>query len=54
MTAAPSKIPRLDLSVALGLGIAGGYYYWYGIHLKSLKKKEDFYLKLEKQKLEAS
>jgi len=42
-----------DLSVALGLGTAGAYWYWYGSHLKYLKKKEDFYLKLESQKADA-
>jgi len=44
----------VDLTVALGLGIAGGYGYWYGFHLKHLRKQENFYLKLEKQKAEES
>ncbi|KAF8507977.1 hypothetical protein BU17DRAFT_100164 [Hysterangium stoloniferum] len=43
-----------DLTVAIGLGVAGGYAYWYGIHLKALRQKEAYYLKLENAKLEAS
>ncbi|KIJ55305.1 hypothetical protein M422DRAFT_239932 [Sphaerobolus stellatus SS14] len=43
-----------DLTIAMGLGVAGAYWYWYGSHLKYLKKKEDFYLKLEKQKAESN
>jgi len=40
----------LDVGVALGLGIAGGYAYWYGIHLKEVERHENFYLKLEREK----
>ncbi|KAH9066702.1 COX7A, subunit VIIa of cytochrome c oxidase [Lactarius psammicola] len=40
----------LDLSCALGLGISSAYAYWYGIHLKSVQRQEEFYLKLERQR----
>ncbi|KAL1409133.1 Cytochrome c oxidase subunit 7A [Vanrija albida] len=43
-----------DLGVSLGLGIAAGYYFWYGIHLPAAKKRDVFYAKLEAQKLEES
>jgi len=39
-----------DLSVAMGLGVAGGYLYWYGYALPSIKRREDFYLKYETEK----
>ncbi|TFY78042.1 hypothetical protein EWM64_g5972 [Hericium alpestre] len=44
----------VDLSTALGLGISGGYAYWYGIHLKQVQRQEAFYLKLEHQRLQQS
>ncbi|EJD07707.1 uncharacterized protein FOMMEDRAFT_150249 [Fomitiporia mediterranea MF3/22] len=40
------------LSLALGLGTAAGYGFWYGVHLPSVKRQEEFYLKLEKQRAE--
>jgi len=40
----------LDLSCAMGFGISSAYAYWYGIHLKSVQRQEEFYLKLERQK----
>ncbi|KAF8269804.1 COX7A, subunit VIIa of cytochrome c oxidase [Lactarius quietus] len=40
----------LDLSCGLGLGISAAYAYWYGIHLKSVQRQEEFYLKLERQR----
>ncbi|KAN0130946.1 hypothetical protein V8E53_011324 [Lactarius tabidus] len=40
----------LDLSCGLGFGISAAYAYWYGIHLKSVQRQEEFYLKLERQK----
>ncbi|KAI0289452.1 hypothetical protein BC826DRAFT_1107022 [Russula brevipes] len=43
----------LDLSCAFGLGISGAYAYWYGIHLKTVQRQEEFYLKLERQKQES-
>ncbi|KAG9098312.1 hypothetical protein FS749_004122 [Ceratobasidium sp. UAMH 11750] len=39
----------LDLSAALGLGVAAGYGYWYGIHLPSVRHREQFYVKLAQQ-----
>jgi len=43
----------LDIGCALGLGIGAGYAYWYGIHLKALERQENYYLKLEREKLKA-
>ncbi|KAI0255910.1 COX7A, subunit VIIa of cytochrome c oxidase [Lactifluus subvellereus] len=40
----------LDLSCGLGFGIASAYAYWYGNHLKTVQRQEEFYLKLERQK----
>jgi len=40
----------VDLSIALGLGVASGYAYWYGNHLKHVQRQEEFYLKLEKER----
>ncbi|KAH9000337.1 COX7A, subunit VIIa of cytochrome c oxidase [Lactarius hengduanensis] len=40
----------LDLSCAFGFGISSAYAYWYGIHLKSVQRQEEFYLKLERQR----
>ncbi|QRW16964.1 hypothetical protein RhiXN_04966 [Rhizoctonia solani] len=36
----------LDITAALGLGTAAGYGYWYGIHLPSVRHREEFYRKL--------
>ncbi|KAF9530449.1 cytochrome-c oxidase subunit VIIa [Crepidotus variabilis] len=44
----------LDVGCALGLGISGGYAYWYGVHLKHIERQENFYLQLEKQKAKAN
>ncbi|KAJ2934843.1 hypothetical protein H1R20_g2256, partial [Candolleomyces eurysporus] len=43
----------LDVSCALGLGITGAYAYWYGVHLKSLERQENFYIKLERERAQA-
>ncbi|KAJ3734962.1 hypothetical protein DFJ43DRAFT_1059838 [Lentinula guzmanii] len=40
-----------DVSLALGLGTAAAYSYWYGSHLKAVERQEQFYLKLEREKL---
>ncbi|EKM50502.1 uncharacterized protein PHACADRAFT_105071 [Phanerochaete carnosa HHB-10118-sp] len=40
----------LDFSCALGLGISAGYAFWYGVHLKSVQRQEEYYLKLERAK----
>ncbi|KIP01885.1 hypothetical protein PHLGIDRAFT_122962 [Phlebiopsis gigantea 11061_1 CR5-6] len=40
----------LDLTCALGLGTGAGYAFWYGVHLKSVQKQEEYYLKLERLK----
>ncbi|TEB33179.1 hypothetical protein FA13DRAFT_1790220 [Coprinellus micaceus] len=43
----------LDVGTALGLGLTGGYSYWYGVHLKALERQENFYLKLEQERAKA-
>jgi len=40
----------LDIGAGLALGITGGYAYWYGVHLKSLERQENYYLKLERER----
>ncbi|KAF9454315.1 cytochrome-c oxidase, subunit VIIa [Macrolepiota fuliginosa MF-IS2] len=42
----------IDLSCAFGLGIAAGYAYWYGSHLPALEKQENYYVKLEREKVQ--
>ncbi|TFK29699.1 cytochrome-c oxidase subunit VIIa [Coprinopsis marcescibilis] len=43
----------LDVGCSMALGITGGYAYWYGVHLKSLARQEDFYVKLERERASA-
>lgn len=43
----------LDLSLGIGLGFSAAYAFWYGYHLKAVERRENFYLKLEKEKLAA-
>ncbi|KAE9394747.1 cytochrome-c oxidase, subunit VIIa, partial [Gymnopus androsaceus JB14] len=40
-----------DLTLSLGLGTSAAYAYWYGYHLKHIERQEQFYLKLEREKL---
>lgn len=57
MSAVAGKIPPItgmirkrffrDLTVALGLGFAGGYAFWYGVHVPYVKKRDAFYAKLQ-------
>ncbi|RKP39142.1 hypothetical protein BJ085DRAFT_19362 [Dimargaris cristalligena] len=35
-----------DISLGLGLGIAGGYAFWYGAHVPGIKRNEIYYAKL--------
>ncbi|EIM21751.1 hypothetical protein E3Q22_03800 [Wallemia mellicola] len=39
-----------DISVSLGLGTALGYAYWWGVHLPANSQRDQFYLKLAKEK----
>jgi len=41
----------LDLSVSIGLGVAAGYVFWYGWHLPSVRRRDEYYLKYEQKKL---
>ncbi|RSH78362.1 uncharacterized protein EHS24_002086 [Apiotrichum porosum] len=42
-----------DIGVGLGLGTLGGYYFWYAVHVPMMKKRDDFYAKLEASKAQA-
>ncbi|KAF9006121.1 cytochrome-c oxidase subunit VIIa [Cyathus striatus] len=44
----------VDLSCALGLGTSFGYAFWYGVHLKHLAKQEEYYIKLERERVAAA
>ncbi|KAK7025249.1 cytochrome c oxidase subunit 9, mitochondrial [Favolaschia claudopus] len=44
----------LDISTGLGLGVSAAAAFWYGYELPRRAQQESFYLKLEKQKLEAA
>ncbi|PWN93844.1 cytochrome-c oxidase, subunit VIIa [Acaromyces ingoldii] len=39
----------LDLSVALGGGTVAGYGYWYGVHLPSVQRRDNYYAKLQSE-----
>ncbi|KIM26205.1 hypothetical protein M408DRAFT_73110 [Serendipita vermifera MAFF 305830] len=41
-----------DLGTSLGLGISSAYAYWYFYYIPSVRRKQEFYLKLEKENLE--
>lgn len=38
-----------DMTLALGLGFGGGMYFWYGIHVPYIKKRDAFYAKLQQE-----
>ncbi|KAF2458553.1 hypothetical protein BDY21DRAFT_340559 [Lineolata rhizophorae] len=40
----------LDISVALGLGTAAGYAWWYGYHIPLVRKRDLFYSKIEEER----
>ncbi|CAO1616415.1 unnamed protein product [Sympodiomycopsis kandeliae] len=44
----------LDLSVALGGGTALAYAYWYGVHVPSVQRRDNYYAKLQQQQKEAN
>jgi cytochrome c oxidase subunit 7 len=39
----------VDLSVAFGLGITGGYAFWFGYHIPAVRQRDAFYAKLESE-----
>lgn len=46
----PGKLRKqliVDLSMAFGLGITGGYAFWFGYHIPSVRKRDAYYAKLE-------
>ncbi|EJU03805.1 cytochrome-c oxidase [Dacryopinax primogenitus] len=40
----------LDITCSIGLGLAMGYSYWYGVHLPAVRRRDDYYMKLEREK----
>jgi len=40
----------LDLSVAFGLGGSFGYLFWYGYHVPTIRKRDNYYAKLEEER----
>ncbi|KAE8258159.1 hypothetical protein A4X13_0g1872 [Tilletia indica] len=43
----------LDLSVAIGGGVALGYGYWYGVHIPQNQRRDAYYLKYQQERGEA-
>ncbi|KAF2257749.1 cytochrome c oxidase family protein-like protein [Lojkania enalia] len=43
----------LDISVALGLGTASGYAWWYGYHVPAVRHRDQFYQKIEEERAKA-
>ncbi|CAI6333702.1 unnamed protein product [Periconia digitata] len=43
----------LDLSVAMGLGVAGGYGWWYGYHVPAVRHRDSYYEKIENERAQA-
>ncbi|KAF2237954.1 cytochrome c oxidase family protein-like protein [Viridothelium virens] len=43
----------LDLSVALGLGVSSAYFFWYGYHVPAVRKRDNYYAKLENERSKA-
>ncbi|KAF1934717.1 cytochrome c oxidase family protein-like protein [Clathrospora elynae] len=43
----------LDLSVAMGLGVATGYGWWYGYHVPAVRHRDAFYQKIEDERASA-
>jgi len=39
-----------DVIVSLGLGIGSGYAFWYGHQLPAVQRREEYYLKLERER----
>ncbi|KAH7136066.1 hypothetical protein B0J11DRAFT_519845 [Dendryphion nanum] len=43
----------LDLSVAIGLGVAAGYGWWYGYHVPAVRHRDAFYQQIEEKRAAA-
>ncbi|KAF2859182.1 cytochrome c oxidase family protein-like protein [Piedraia hortae CBS 480.64] len=43
----------LDLAVAFGLGTSMGYFWWYGLHIPLVRRRDFFYDKLENERAKA-
>lgn len=39
-----------DLTASIGIGLAGAYTFWYTVHLPMVKRRDDYYLRLEQAK----
>ncbi|KAI5921007.1 hypothetical protein F4810DRAFT_680581 [Camillea tinctor] len=42
-----------DLSIALGLGVTMGSFYWYGYHMPRTHQRDSFYRQLEDERAAA-
>ncbi|CDZ97233.1 cytochrome c oxidase family protein [Phaffia rhodozyma] len=47
------RVIIFDITMALGLGTLGAYAYWYGSHIPDLRIRDEYYLKIEKDKAAA-
>ncbi|KAF2686102.1 cytochrome c oxidase family protein-like protein [Lentithecium fluviatile CBS 122367] len=43
----------LDISVAMGLGVASGYAWWYGYHVPAVRHRDAFYQQIEDERARA-
>ncbi|KAF2655133.1 cytochrome c oxidase family protein-like protein [Lophiostoma macrostomum CBS 122681] len=43
----------LDITVAAGLGVTGGYAWWYGYHVPAVRHRDAFYQKIEDERANA-
>ena len=41
------------MSIGIGLGMGFGYYFWYGYHVPSIRRRDAFYAKLERERAAA-
>jgi len=38
------------LTSGIGLGTASGYFWWYGFHIPHIRRRDEFYAKLEDER----
>ncbi|KAF2493223.1 cytochrome c oxidase family protein-like protein [Lophium mytilinum] len=43
----------LDLSVATGIGLTAGSFWWYGYHVPAVRHRDAFYQKIEDERAAA-
>ncbi|KAI9653944.1 MAG: hypothetical protein M1831_005629 [Alyxoria varia] len=39
------------ISTSIGLGVAAGYFWWYGYHIPAVRRRDRFYAKLEEERI---